>query len=164
MCVTKVISGGQTGVDQAALDVAIQQGLSHGGWCPLGRRCEAGTIPEKYQLSPTRSTDYAVRTEQNVVDSDGTLVLYRGVLTGGTAWTVHCLQRHRKPYFLIDFDRTVGCATRDQVRSWLRQQRIFVLNVAGPRASSHPEMGRRASDFLGRLLERPTAARPGGNS
>ena len=153
MQVLKVISGGQTGVDQAALDVAIRKGLAHGGWCPLGRLCETGTIPEKYQLSPTDSQDYAERTERNVVDSDGTLVLHRGAPSGGTAWTIECLQRHGKPFLQVDFNQPVGDKELQQVRSWLQQERVAVLNVAGPRASQQPDMGGLARAFLGHLLE-----------
>jgi len=151
MHLAKVISGGQTGVDQAALDVAMEKGLLHGGWCPGGRRCEAGTIPEKYQLTPTKSVDYGVRTERNVMASDGTLVLHWGPLSGGTAWTVECLKKHGKPYFLVDLKRTDTWANLETVRDWLRRQRIVVLNVAGPRASCHSNIARLAGDFLRNL-------------
>ncbi|MEE2826334.1 MAG: putative molybdenum carrier protein [Planctomycetota bacterium] len=157
MRLAKVISGGQTGVDQAALDVAIEKGLLHGGWCPRGRRCEAGTIPQKYRLSPTESVEYDVRTERNVIASDGTLVLHWGPLSGGTAWTVECLEKHGKPFFLVDLQRSDDRAKFELVRHWLRQQRIAVLNVAGPRASCHSDIGRLAGDFLRQLWDPPVA-------
>lgn len=152
MLVNKVISGGQTGVDQAALDVAIQCGVEHGGWCPRGRLCEAGTIPGKYHLSETSSTDYAVRTEQNVLASDGTLVLYQGELTRGTALTIKFLKRHQKPHFLKDFDAPAAKTELMEIRAWLNNERVGVLNVAGPRASTNPEVGRLTYGFLVKLF------------
>lgn len=85
--VRRIVSGGQTGVDRAALDVAMQLSIEHGGWCPRGRLAEDGTIPSRYDLRETRSAKYHVRTERNVVDSDATLILYRKSLTGGTLLT-----------------------------------------------------------------------------
>jgi hypothetical protein len=84
----KIISGGQTGVDRAALDAALALNIPCGGWCPKGRKAEDGPIPERYPLQETSSADYRVRTEKNVTDSDGTLILTRGPVTGGTAYTV----------------------------------------------------------------------------
>lgn len=85
--VNKIVSGGQTGVDRAGLDVAIQLGIDHGGWCPKGRRAEDGRIPGCYQLAEADSDEYAFRTERNVVDSDGTLILFFATLRGGTELT-----------------------------------------------------------------------------
>jgi len=81
---TKIISGGQTGADQAALDAAIEMGIPHGGWIPKGRLTEAGPLPEKYNLQEMPSKDYLKRTQQNVLDSDGTLFFSHGDLTGGS--------------------------------------------------------------------------------
>ncbi len=86
--IAKIISGGQTGVDRAALDVAIELELPCGGWCPRGRLAEDGTVPDRYPLQETRSAEYAERTERNVIDSDGTLIIATRPLTGGTALTV----------------------------------------------------------------------------
>mgnify|MGYP003793290687 CR=1 FL=1 len=85
--IKKIVSGGQTGVDRAALDVAMQLGIPVGGWCPRGRRAEDGRIPDSYPLREASSVNYAKRTELNVRDSDGTLILSGGPLTGGTALT-----------------------------------------------------------------------------
>jgi predicted Rossmann-fold nucleotide-binding protein len=74
--IERLVSGGQTGVDRAALDVAIACGIPHGGWCPRGRISEAGPIPAHYQLTETDSFKYWVRTERNVIDSDATLILF----------------------------------------------------------------------------------------
>src|SRR4051794_16307480 len=98
----KIISGGQTGVDRAALDVALELDLPCGGWCPRGRRSEDGAIPDRYPLSETPSEEYPERTEWNVRDSDGTLILTRGTPDRGTALTQRLANRHRKPLFVVD--------------------------------------------------------------
>ena len=92
----KIISGGQTGVDRAALDVAVELEIPHGGWCPKGRLAEDGRIPDSYKLRETTSREYAVRTEQNVLDSDGTLILYRESISGGTELTLRLAEKHRR--------------------------------------------------------------------
>src|SRR5437870_9182944 len=99
---TKIISGGQTGVDRAALDVALELGLPCGGWCPKRRRAEDGPIPERYPLTETSSRAYPQRTRCNVLDSDGTLILTRGRPTGGTALTIQIAAESGKPYFVVD--------------------------------------------------------------
>ena len=81
--IRKIISGGQTGADQAALDFAIDRGIPHGGWVPKGRKTETGMLPEKYQLKEMETASYSKRTEQNVIDSDGTFIISHGTLTGG---------------------------------------------------------------------------------
>ncbi len=95
MPLARIVSGGQTGVDRAALDVAIARRLPHGGWCPRGRRAEDGAVPARYALREHASPDYAARTERNVVDSDATLVLAIGSPTNGTALTVRLAARRR---------------------------------------------------------------------
>ena len=148
-CVGKVVSGGQTGVDRAGLDVAIALGIEHGGWCPKGRRAEDGPIPACYRLSETESDDYAVRTERNVVDSDGTLILYSGVLRGGTQLTYRLAQKHRRPHVLVDL-----CDPKpvEAVWQWIREQGISVLNVAGPRASQSEDIYALAREYLEQVL------------
>jgi len=131
----KIVSGGQTGVDRAALEAAIALGIEHGGWCPQGRLAEDGTIPAKYQLAETDSPLYHVRTEQNIVDSDGTLILHWGKLTGGTLLTRRLARAHRRPLLQCDLDKPPFPAV---VLDWLTSERIEVLNVAGPRESSRP--------------------------
>lgn len=149
MPVQKIVSGGQTGVDRAALDVARLLALERGGWCPKGRLAEDGRIPDDYPLYETETTDYAERTELNVRDSDGTLILTVGPPRGGTAYTVECAQRLRKPYYVIDLSQETAPG---QAQRWLEQQRITVLNVAGPRQSQNPEGYELASRFLFSLL------------
>jgi hypothetical protein len=101
-CLRKIISGGQTGVDRGALDAAIELGLEHGGWCPMGRIAEDGFIPTRYALRQTDTEKYAERTERNLLEADGTLILYRRELSGGTDLTRYLCQRHGRPLLLID--------------------------------------------------------------
>jgi hypothetical protein len=142
----KVISGGQTGVDRAALNAAVYVGLPIGGWCPKGRLAEDGRIPESYPLQECSLPGYPVRTRANVSDSEGTLVIVRGESYGrGTQLTLRCAQELGKPYLLIDLSQP---AADNAVLSWLREKRIKVLNVAGPRESGSPGIQAEAEDFL----------------
>ncbi len=147
--VRKVVSGGQTGVDRAALDVALQLGIEHGGWCPKGRLAEDGRIAERYALREMPSVDYAARTEQNVIDSDGTLILYCDRLQGGTLLTHRLAKSYNKPLHRVRLDLTIQYAA---VIRWLQENQIQVLNVAGPRASTQPDIQRRAVEMLTRLF------------
>jgi hypothetical protein len=148
--VRKIVSGGQTGIDRAALDAAIFLDIDHGGWCPAGRLAEDGTIPAVYQLVETESRDYAERTERNVVDSDGTLILYWRKLSGGSLFTERMAQKHRRPCLTVDLAADLDL---ESARAWLSAHQIEVLNVAGPRASTAPEAIAPAEHFLLRLLE-----------
>ena len=92
-------------MDQAALDVAIKLAVAHGGWIPKGRLTESGPLPQKYRLKETRSSSYADRTEKNVQDADGTLIISRGQLTGGSDYTREMATRHNRPWLHIDLIR-----------------------------------------------------------
>ncbi|HXG08540.1 MAG TPA: putative molybdenum carrier protein [Gemmataceae bacterium] len=146
---TKIVSGGQTGVDRAALDVALELGLPCGGWCPKGRRAEDGPIDARYPLQETPGDGYPQRTEWNVRDSDGTLVLMRGEPDRGTRLTVELAQRYGKPLLVLDL---AGEPDTDKARAWIEEHRIEILNVAGPRASSCPGIYDQAAWFLRKLL------------
>jgi hypothetical protein len=145
----KVVSGGQTGVDRAALDAARVLGLPCGGWCPRGRLAEDGRIDLAYPLTETPSADYAQRTEWNVRDSDGTLALLRGRATGGTVLTIALARRLGRPLLVLDLGSD---PSPDEARRWIGASGIAVLNVAGPRESQKPGIGREARAFLERLL------------
>jgi hypothetical protein len=137
----KIISGGQTGVDRAALDAAIRMGISHGGWIPKGRLTEDGTLPETYHLDEMETDSYPERTEKNVVVSDGTLIISRGPLTGGTEYTRKMVLKHGKQMLHIDPAlHSNPLAAASLVSSWIEMQRIEILNVAGPRASKDPDI------------------------
>jgi len=145
----KIVSGGQTGVDRAALDVALELALPCGGWCPRGRKAEDGTIAARYPLTETPAAEYAQRTEWNVRDADATLVLTRGMPSGGTALTIDLARRLGKPCLVIDLDDQPDVG---MVRIWLENHKVGVLNVAGPRESQSPGSHAAAAGFLRRLL------------
>ncbi len=141
---SRIVSGGQTGVDRAGLEVAIALGIAHGGWCPKGRLAEDGSVPSRYELVETDSVEYKIRTIQNVEDSDATLILHQRPLSGGTLLTKRVAARLGKPHacFLVADESAATIA------SWLDEVRPEVLNVAGPRESSDPGIEQRATDLL----------------
>ena len=147
--IAKLISGGQTGVDRAALDIGLDVGLSIGGWCPKGRLAEDGIIPMTYPLEETPSSHYFQRTEWNVRDSDGTLILTRNHPTGGTALTILTARRLDKPHLVIDLTTNPN---HQVAVSWISGAGITVLNVAGPRERSCPGIYHEVFDWLHKLL------------
>ena len=147
--VQRVVSGGQTGVDRAALEVSLGLGIPCGGWCPRGRRAEDGPIPARYPLCETPSREYPQRTAWNVRDADATLAITRGPLRGGTALTVRLAARSGKPCLVVDL---ASESALSGVREWLEDQKVRVLNVAGPRESENPGIGEQASRFLSIVL------------
>jgi len=152
LALEKVISGGQTGVDRAALDAGRVSGVAVGGWCPAGRRAEDGPLDPAYPLSETPEAGYEQRTAWNVREADATLVLTWGPLEGGTALTVRFLERERRPYLLVPLDEDPD---PQAVRAWLGDERVRVLNVAGPRGSKAPGIYAAARAFLERVFTRP---------
>lgn len=132
--IRQIISGGQTGVDRAGLDAALDAGIPIDGYCPKGRLAEDGTIPDKYPLTELESPESHYRTEKNVIASDGTLVLNRGELTEGTRLTRDCAIKYGKPNLVIQLD-AAEIITPEQVVRWLQGQCVNVLNIAGPRES-----------------------------
>jgi len=153
----RIISGGQTGVDRAALDFAIERRFDYGGYCPKGRRAEDGAIPLHYNLTETARADYTERTEKNVFAADGTLILHRGVLSSGTEFTAELCRYKEKPLFVIDLDDPADRTAA--FRSWMKKNRIRTLNVAGPRESQRPGISAQAANVLRQLLERRTRPR-----
>ena len=149
----KIISGGQTGVDRAAFDAALECGLSIGGFVPLGRWAEDGRVPSRYKgLTECDSTDPSVRTRLNVEDSDATLILSRGKLSGGSLTTWKAARNARKPCLHIDLDRNSNEAAAEKIGVWLRSGGFSELNVAGPRASKEPEIYEQAVAILKQVL------------
>jgi len=146
--VRKIVSGGQTGADQAALDTAIELGISHGGWIPKGRLTEAGPLPSKYRLIEMPTSSYPERTEQNVIDSDGTLILAHGELTGGSKLTQDLAVKHCRPCLYVDLNDTGTLKAAEIIKSWIEENEIEVLNVAGPRASKDPGIYRATREVL----------------
>jgi hypothetical protein len=135
MTLLKIVSGGQTGVDRAALDTGLALGLETGGWCPRGRLAEDGRIPDHYPLMETLESDYETRTRRNVEHSDGTLILNRGALDGGTALTLEYVRAAGKPSLVVALEAGIDPAI---FQAWLEENDIRVLNVAGPRESKRP--------------------------
>jgi hypothetical protein len=152
MPLIKIVSGGQTGVDQAALDAAIHCSIPHGGWCPKGRINEYGRIHGKYDLKETSTSDYLARTEANVVDSDATLIITPKRLNGGSLRTLEFCMKHRKPWHHVSFETTPQKKAVEEIMLWLNgdpEQNDYedyeacppkqcVLNVAGTRGSKLP--------------------------
>lgn len=150
--VKKIISGGQTGADQAALDVAVELGIPHGGWIPKGRKTEDGVLSEKYQLQEMSTVSYAKRTEKNMFDSDGTLIFSHGKLTGGSALTQKVAKQHKRPCLHVDLNRISASEAVGEIQSWLKQYNIEVLNMAGPRASEDPLIYEEVCEILRGVL------------
>ncbi|MBW6461368.1 MAG: putative molybdenum carrier protein [Bacteroidales bacterium] len=136
--IEKIISGGQTGADRAALDFAIKHNIPHGGWIPKGRKTEAGILPEKYHLQEMPTGSYPRRTEKNVLDSDGTLIVSHGLLTGGSALTTSYAEKHKKPWIHIDLEMTTCSEAVKMIQEWVERNGIKTMNVAGPRESKDP--------------------------
>lgn len=137
--VERIVSGGQTGVDRAALDAAMEENIPCGGWCPRGRRAEDGAIPLRYPLRETPGAGTIERTRANVRDSDATLVLSFGPAEGGTRATIACAQSARKPVLVVDLaDDERSAARHSRIVRWLDTNAVGTLNIAGPRESEHP--------------------------
>ncbi len=170
---SKIVSGGQTGADQGALEAALELNHPSGGWCPKGRLSEAGIIPAVFPVREHPSTDYKDRTTANVRDSDGTLLFTFGEPTGGTAYTLEQAEALGKPYCLVDLNEAVPeIITKDEgvfvfrqaleerpeqpdikgIQSWGRKHAISVLNVAGPRESNHPGIQQIVKTVMLRVL------------
>jgi len=145
----KIVSGGQTGVDRAALDVALKHGIECGGWCPAGRLDEFGRIPDQYPVRELQAGGFAERTLQNVKDSDGTVIIYPGKLSGGTEQTVRFCVELQRPYQLIDASKLSAEDAARLIADFVLKNKIKILNVAGPRQSEWPE----GYDYAYRALE-----------
>jgi hypothetical protein len=136
--IARIVSGGQTGADRAALDWAILRGVPHTGWCPQGRLAADGVLADRYQLTQTESSGYRQRTKLNVRDSDATLVFNIGALDGGTLQTVRFCQTLSKPYLIMQLDAPSAVGVAAPVRQWLLAGGFSALNVAGPREEKRP--------------------------
>ena len=138
--IKKIISGGQTGADRAALDVAIKLDIPHGGWVPKGRKTDDGILPYIYKLKETPSGVYPNYSERNVINSDGTLIFARGRLIGGADYPRKMALKHRKQLLFVNLNDYEPFPASSLIASWIKMQKIEILNVAGPRASKDPEI------------------------
>ncbi len=135
----KIVSGGQTGVDRAALDVALQLGIDCGGWCPEGRLDENGKIPARYPVRELPGASFDDRTRANVKDSDGTVICYFRELRGGSAFTRGCCEAMKRPCCLIDAAQMCVKEAGKRLYDFIAERAVAVLNVAGPRHSDWPD-------------------------
>ena len=149
----KIISGGQTGVDRAALDVALRHGIKCGGWCPAGRLDEFGKIPDHYPIQELQGGGFTERTLQNVKDSDGTVVVYCDDLSGGTAQTVYFCLELKRPHELIDASKISTEGAAKLIDDFVDKNKINILNVAGPRQGEWSEGYAYASRALSAFLK-----------
>ncbi|ABK42668.1 conserved hypothetical protein [Magnetococcus marinus MC-1] len=151
----KIISGGQTGVDRGALDAALSQGLLCGGWVPANRRAEDGPIPPRYPVRALVRGGYLVRNRLNVQDSDATLIITDGALSGGTARSVEFARRLGRPFLVLQITRCLQDADLlIKLCQWLKVYDVQVLNVAGPRESRKPGIYQLTRQFLVQLIKR----------
>lgn len=150
----KIISGGQTGADQAGLDVAIHHGIPHGGAIPRGRLTEAGALPEKYKLDEMTTRSYPKRTEKNVLDSDGTVIFTHGKLRGGSLLTHVKAQEHGKPVIHLDMAENGVADAATTLSLFIHMNGIEVLNIAGTRGSEDPAIYTRTFQVLEKTLSK----------
>ncbi len=148
--IKKIISGGQTGVDRAALDVAIALKIPHGGYCPKKRKAEDGIIPLHYHLQETDSSDYTERTQKNVLAADGTLIILQKPPSGGTLLTINTARQCKKPCLIVDLSKEPFIGN---IAEWINKHHIQILNVAGPRESQNSGIYRLTYDLLLALLQ-----------
>ena len=151
--IPKIISGGQTGADRAALDWAIANNIPYGGWCPKGRLAEDGVIDVKYNLQETPKAEYIQRTEWNVRDSDATVIFsIAPTLTGGSLATADLASAHQKPCLHLSAAQSTTENARN-FREFMMEHKIGALNVAGPRISGEPGVGRLVTDIFNAACE-----------
>lgn len=149
----KIISGAQTGVDRGALDAALENNQQCGGWVPEGRKAEDGVIPEIYPVQALAGAGYRQRTRKNVEDSDGTVIIYFGMLNGGTEQTLHDCLSERKPYLLLDAIEVPAERAALRIQAFLNHIEGKTLNFAGPRASSEPGAYDYSKDVVNKFIE-----------
>ncbi|MGO8859068.1 MAG: putative molybdenum carrier protein [Steroidobacteraceae bacterium] len=153
MVLTKVVSGGQTGVDRGALDAALAAGFLCGGWCPVDRRAEDGPIPQRYPLIPLPGAGYREHTRQNVIDSDATAILFYQSLAGGTLLTRNLCVRQKIMFTVINAQDLSASAAAAMIVQFIEQNAIQALNIAGPRASGWEQGYGFAVAVLGEVIK-----------
>ena len=152
----KIISGCQTGADIAAIDAAIDNGFPYGGRVPKGRRTEAGPLPLTYAVEEMDTRGYPKRTEQNILDADGTVICSHGRLSGGSALTRRIAKRRNKPWLHLDLADLSADQAADKLAEWIDRHRIEVLNVAGQSASKNERIHAATFAVIESLLRRHT--------
>ena len=150
----KIISGGQTGVDRGALQAALDRHVSCGGWCPAGRKAEDGRIPVHFPVTELAGAGYAQRTERNVVDSDATVLIHFGTISGGSRLTLHRCRAADRPSLEIDVGKIEAAEAVQRMLAFIGEYRVTCLNIAGPRESGAPGAARLTRQIVGELLDR----------
>lgn len=151
----KIVSGGQTGADRAALDAALEAGFPCGGWCPQERLAEDGPIPDRYPLKALPGGGYRERTLKNLLEADGTAVIYFGYFEGGTEETAYFCMKKGRPYKLIDGDEVPIERAARLLAEFIEQKSVRVLNLAGPRAGESPKAYPYVRAVVENLLKSP---------
>lgn len=152
MIIKKIISGGQTGADIAGVDAAIESGVPYGGWLPKGRKSEIGTVPERYtRFKVMPRGGYPMRTEKNVIESDGTIIFTLGKLSGGSSLTKKFAVKHAKPWLHIDLNKESNPVAK--IKNWVVEWDIKTLNVAGKSASKAPAIYDRVKGIIYDLIK-----------
>ena len=160
----KIISGGQVGADQAALDAAIKCNFPHGGWIQKGRKTQTGVLPEKYHLIEMPAAGYKERIEQNVVQSDGTVIVSHGDLSGGADYSWKMAMKHHRPCLHIDLSQTPASVSSAEINTWIIENSIKVLNVTGSRASEDGDVYKETAGIIeATILLSLVEAKPGEN-
>jgi hypothetical protein len=152
IAVASIISGGQTGADRGALDAAIELGISHGGMCPKGRKCEDGAIPPRYELREGSTGDFSERNAANVVAADATLICTFGRHTPETRIVAELAEKHGKPMLYLDLNAEATDYAVKAVRNWLEEFDIKTLNVAGNPESEAAGLHGAVKDLLLRVF------------
>ena len=136
----KIISGGQIGADQAALDAAIKYNFPHGGWIQKGRKTQSGSLPDKYHLKEMFVSGYKERIEENVIKSDGTVIISHGNLSGGADYSQKMAEKHNRPCLIIDLNETPAFLASSKINTWIIENDIEIMNVTGSRASEDSDI------------------------
>jgi hypothetical protein len=152
MMLKKIMSGGQIGADQAALDIAIKMGIPHGGWIQKGRKIQGGILPEKYQLQEMSTSSFKDRIEKNVKASDGTLIIAHGDLAGGADYSRKMARKHGRPCLFINLNETSSFSAATGISRWIKENRIEILNVTGSRASEDSKIYKDTMDIVERAI------------
>ena len=160
--IRKIISGGQIGADQAALDVAIKLGFSHGGWIQKGRKTQSGILPAKYQLKELQTAGYKQRIEQNVIDSDGTVIISHGEPTGGAEYGRKMADKHDRPWLHVNLKENSTFIIASKINTWVLENNIEVLNVTGSKVSEDSTIYKDTMDIVeGAILLGLVKTKPG---
>ena len=130
--IRKIISSGRTGVELAALDVAIKLGMSHGGWAARGMRNEDGGINKKYGLAEVDAMGFKNAMEENVIQSDGTLLITRGIKSVEGRYAVETALRHQRQFLHTDLSQHSAFEASSLISSWVSMNRVLVVFITGP--------------------------------